>query len=233
MGRNHDLKINFTKFWGKKSSKTPNCTVNLQKCYRNVQKYAVHQNHELFVRKKVHGMFSISGKKSGKKSMFSISRKKQVKNRPYLHLEEELQLAHAFLDTWHQMRHLLRLHLLLLTLFYLDHAQVQHDHAPSLSMELVHCSPHLDVRVFQLIIRFIRSNSVSISSSSSLPQCRCCSAIQTEIWLLLQQYTFWMPSWRTLQLFTYKTQKSAWKTTQNLLKNCFEHSARHTPFARK
>ena len=64
--------------------------------------------------------------------MFSISRKKQVKNRPYLHLEEEIPLAHAFLDTWHQMRRLLRLHLLLLTLFYLyhDHAQVQHDHAP-------------------------------------------------------------------------------------------------------
>ena len=81
-------------------------------------------------------MFSISGKKSGEKSVFSISRKKQVKNRPYLHLEEEIRLAHAFLDTWHQMRRLLRLHLLLLTLFYLyhDHAQVQHDHAPFLSM---------------------------------------------------------------------------------------------------
>ena len=64
-------------------------------------------------------------------------------------------------------------------------------------------------------------------------KCRYCSAIQTKIWLLLQQYTFWTPSWRTLQLFTHETQKSAWKTTQNLLKNCFEHSARHTPFARK
>ena len=104
--------------------------------------------------------------------MLSISRKKQVKNRPYLHLEEEIRLAHAFLDTWHQMRRLLQLHLLLLTLFYLyhDHTQVQHDHAPSLSMYLVRCGPHMDVRVFQLIIRFIRSNSVSISSSSSLPQ---------------------------------------------------------------
>ena len=64
-------------------------------------------------------------------------------------------------------------------------------------------------------------------------KCRYCSAVQTKIWLLLQQYTFWTPSWRTLQLFTHKTQKSAWKMTQNLLKNCFEHSARHTPFARK
>ena len=104
--------------------------------------------------------------------MFSISRKNQVKNRPYLHLEEEIRLAHAFLDTWHQMCRLLRLHLLLLTLFslYHDHAQVQHDHAPSLSMQLVGCSPHLDVRVFQLIIRFIRSNSATISSASSLLQ---------------------------------------------------------------
>ena len=68
--------------------------------------------------------------------MFSISRKNQVKNRPYLHLEENIRLAHAFLDTRHQMRRLLRLHLLLLALFYLyhNHAQVQHDHALSLSM---------------------------------------------------------------------------------------------------
>ena len=102
--------------------------------------------------------------------MFSISRENQVKNRPYLHLEEEIWLAHVFLDTRHQMCCLLRLHLLLLTLFslYHDHAQVQHDHAPYLPMQLVRCSPHLDVRVFQLIIRFIRSNSSSFSSSSSL-----------------------------------------------------------------
>ena len=42
----------------------------------------VHQNHELFVGKKVHGMFSISRKNQVEKSMFSISRKNQVKNRP-------------------------------------------------------------------------------------------------------------------------------------------------------